>query len=577
MAVATESEGVSAGQIKVFETFTFPVIAPTVTATSVIDLNLFTATLRAKINPNTLETTYHFEYGPEDCSLGTCTSVGGGTIPAGHKPVAVSPQEIEGLQPGTTYHYRVVAKNAEGETEGPDRTFTTPRSGLGFSLADQRAWEMISPPNKFGGRILHFNQGVMQAAADGSGIAYQTVTSIEPNPEGNRAIDTSTVLAHRGATGAWSSKDITPPHAEVGQLRLGGDYKTFTPNLERALFEQQENTLLSPEASEETPYLRDNTEPATYRPLVTGKEGYANVPEGTKFGGGNGTAESPVAVRATNSALTDPVLKSITPLVPEAEPGSLYQWSEGQLAPVSELPASEGGAIVYADAGAGRGSVHNAVSEDGSRVFWAPGEFITERNFTGLYVRDTASQTTGRLDVVAGGSGEGKRNPTFAGASADGSVVFFVDSQRLTADASPSDPGGVNTFDLYRCEVGPVEGGTLGCTSLADLSAPLEPGERAEVLGTALGQSEDGSRVYFVARAMLDAAPNEAGHTAVAGEPNLYLWEEGEGRRFIATLSRQDFADWGSGSWESPDGAVAQLSASSSPTAATSPSCRRTA
>ncbi len=190
------------GQVKVFQTFTFPVIAPTVTATSVIDLNLFTATLRASINPNTLETTYHFEYGTEDCSLGTCTSVGGGTIPAGHKPVGVS-KEIEGLKPGTTYHYRVVATNAEGETKGPDKTFTTPRSGLGFSLADNRAWEMVSPPNKFGGRILQFSQGVLQAAADGNGIAFQTVTSIEPNPEGNRAIDTSTVLARRGGTGAW--------------------------------------------------------------------------------------------------------------------------------------------------------------------------------------------------------------------------------------------------------------------------------------------------------------------------------------------------------------------------------------
>ena len=102
-----------------------------------IDLNLFTATLRAQINPNTLETTYHFEYGLEDCALSACTSTPEGTIPAAHKPVAVSPQEIAGLQPGTTYHYRVVAENAKGETKGPDKTFTTPRSGLGFSLADQ--------------------------------------------------------------------------------------------------------------------------------------------------------------------------------------------------------------------------------------------------------------------------------------------------------------------------------------------------------------------------------------------------------------------------------------------------------
>ncbi len=565
--VADDQESLQS-QVKVFETFTFPVIAPTVTATSVIDLNLFTATLRAQINPNTLETTYHFEYGTEDCSLGTCTSTPEGTIPAGHKPVAVSPQEIEGLQPGTAYHYRVVAVNAEGETKGPDRTFTTPRSGLGFSLADSRAWEMVSPPNKSGGRILQFNQGVLQAAADGDGIAFQTVTSIEPNPEGNRAIDTSTVLSRRGAGGAWSAKDITPPHAEVGQLRFGGDYKTFSPNLERALFEQQENTLLSPEASEETPYLRDNTEPAGYRPLVTGKEGYANVPPGTKFGGGAGSDASPVAIRATNSALTHPVVSSRTPLVPGAAPGSLYQWDDGQLAPVSELPASEGGAVVSAEAGAGIGSIHNAVSTDGSRVFWSTGSNSPSgRALTGLYVRDTGSQQTGRLDVAQSGVvAEGENRPAFAGASPDGSVVFFTDYQRLTADASPpDDPFGVYTLDLYRCEVGPVEGGTLGCTSLSDLSAPAEPGEKAEVLGTVLGQSEDGSRAYFVARGVLDSAPNEFGDTAVAGQPNLYLWEEGAGTRFIATISRQDRADWGAPSAGDTQGIETKQSASASP------------
>ena len=34
------------------------------------------------------------------------------------------------------------------------------------------------------------------------------------------------------------------------------------------------------------PYLRENfTDPASYRPLVTDKEPYANVPPGTEFGG----------------------------------------------------------------------------------------------------------------------------------------------------------------------------------------------------------------------------------------------------------------------------------------------------
>ncbi len=545
---ADDVESANSGQVKVFETFTFPVIAPTVTATSVIDLNLFTATLRAQINPNTLETTYHFEYGLEDCAVSACTSTAGGTIAPNHKPVGVA-EEIEGLQPGTTYHYRVVAENAKGVTEGPDKIFTTPRSGLGFSLADSRAWEMVSPPNKFGGRILQGPQGVIQAAADGNGLAYETVTSIEPNPDGNRAIDTSTVLARRGTGGNWSSKDISTPHDEVSELRFGGEYKTFSPDLGKALLEPQGDTLLSPEASEETPYLRDNTEPGTYRPLVTSKEGYANVPPGTVFGGGGVIRRrSPVRVTASNSAFTHVVLASRTPLAPEGAEESLYLWSDGQLQPVSQLPLAEGGAIIRAEVGSGEGSIWHAVSEDGSRVFWGAGEFDNFHNILeGLYVRDTVNQETSRLDVVQpGAGGEGARNPIFNGASADGTAVFFTDAQRLTADSSAPDSNA--TRDLYRCEVGPVEGGALGCASLTDLSAPREgSGERAEVLGMASGLSEDGSHAYFVARGVLDTTPNEAGDTAVAGKPNLYLWEEGAGRRFIATLSEGDSFDWGAG------------------------------
>ncbi len=291
------------------------------------------------------------------------------------------------------------------------------------------------------------------------------------------------------------------------------------------------------------------------------------MPEGTKFGGGAGSAESPVRIVAADPALTHPVVQSRAPLVAGAEARALYQWDEGRLAPVSELPAGEGGAIVRGLAGAGMGSIHNAVSADGSRVFWSTGVYVAGgRNLTALYARDTASETTGRLDLVAGGSGEGESLPVFNGASADGSVVFFTDSQRLTADASPPDSFGHPTFDLYRCEVGPVEGATLGCTSLSDLSAPVELGEKAEVIGITAGQSEDGSRAYFVARGVLDTTPNEAGDSAVAGEPNLYLWEEGQGTRFIATVSARDKADWG-GYATTPDGQgfETKQSASASP------------
>jgi WD40-like Beta Propeller Repeat len=559
--IAANSNGANPGSAVHFSTPGPPSLA----RTFVKDLTSTSVVLGGEANPHLLSTSYRFEYvddatfqndvqsaGPNHgFDHAATTPLGGGDLGAGENPLVVSAQ-LTGLVPGTIYHSRFEIENSSGSRTSLDHVFTTPASGLGlgFQLADNRAWEMVSPSNKFGGSIVHAVFGVTQATLDGEGIAFATVTSIEGDPDGNRAIDVSSVLSRRGVDG-WSSKDITPPHSDVGPLRFGGEYKVFSPDLRHALLEQQGNTPLSIEASEETPYLRDNTDPAAYRPLVTSKEGYANVPPGTVFGGG-GSAASAVAVRATNSDLDHPVLKSEKPLIAGAAPNSLYQWSEGQLQPISELPASEGGAVVSADAGSGSTSIRHAVSEDGARVFWGTG--------AALYVRDTVNQETGRLDVAQpGASEEGVHEPIFQGASADGTILYFTDSQQLTADASPAGS------DLYRCEVGTVEGGSPGCASLIDVSAPIEgSAEAVDVLGMSPAFSDDGDRIYFVARGALDTAPNEAGDSALPGTPSLYLWEEGQGRRFIATLSERDRPDWGLAR-NAIDPSFARLSAASSP------------
>jgi hypothetical protein len=71
-------------------------------------------------------TTYHFEWGTTTAygSSSPETSVTGG----GPSGKSVS-DRIAGLQPSTTYHFRIVAKNADGVTNGADMTFTTPAAG----------------------------------------------------------------------------------------------------------------------------------------------------------------------------------------------------------------------------------------------------------------------------------------------------------------------------------------------------------------------------------------------------------------------------------------------------------------
>jgi len=80
-----------------------------------------TATLSAGVYPNGLDTTYYWQYG-------TTTSYGAQTQPvdmgAGQTP-GFATSSLTGLASATTYHYRLVAQNADGTTYGYDSELTT--------------------------------------------------------------------------------------------------------------------------------------------------------------------------------------------------------------------------------------------------------------------------------------------------------------------------------------------------------------------------------------------------------------------------------------------------------------------
>ena len=102
-----------------------PSLTPTIDATSFSDVTSTTVTLGAQINPNLAPTTYIFQYGT-DTSYGSQT-IAGDSIGSDGVDHAVS-NAVSGLQPATTYHFRVVAVNLNGVVDGPDRTFVTPSS-----------------------------------------------------------------------------------------------------------------------------------------------------------------------------------------------------------------------------------------------------------------------------------------------------------------------------------------------------------------------------------------------------------------------------------------------------------------
>jgi Ca2+-binding RTX toxin-like protein len=92
------------------------------------------ALLNATVNSNGAETTYQFEYGTSP-SYGSQAPITPESIGAGNEPVSAS-ETLEGLEPETIYHFRIVASSAEGTTYGEDETFAT-----------WSEWTLESPPN----------------------------------------------------------------------------------------------------------------------------------------------------------------------------------------------------------------------------------------------------------------------------------------------------------------------------------------------------------------------------------------------------------------------------------------------
>ncbi len=573
--------------------------------------------LSAQIDPDGATTSYVFEYATTPIAAGeTCTGeptscteapVPPGTIPAGFGAVAVGAR-LMGLQPGTTYYYRVLATNTtEGfgkvtvESAGTANTFTTVPTAVGL-LADHRAWEMVSPPDKNGAAIeaIPPEGGLIQASEDGDAITYLADAPITEEPQGNRSPERTQILSTRGRE-EWESQDIATPHESAEGVESGElfEYGFFSADLALSLVQPFGDTPrseppLAPQATEKTVYVRDDPpiapEPAeqpTYRAAEEDRgflsPGYLplvselNVPPGTKVAPKPAAGEQLQYVDATpdlnhvilleNSKTPDPLTR--TPVGPGE---NYYEWTAGKppeepLQLVNVLPdgAAAPSSSIGAESGAKAGNLRGAISSDGARVFWSsqPGVLGTH-----LYMRDMSTRET--IQVDAADAEQGVSEPesaeaTFQEASSDGSRVFFTDMEPLTRESTAvannieSEP---TNADLYVCEV--LETGGKPSCKLEDLSSKVaNPGEAAGVQGLILGASEEGCdvgaegecNVYFVATGVLapGAAPGDCSEEPPPeaacnlyvehfdSEPGVEKWEAPS---FIARLSREDERDW---------------------------------
>jgi hypothetical protein len=191
----------------------------------------------------------------------------------------------------------------------------------------------------------------------------------------------------------------------------------------------------------------------------------------------------------------------------------------------------------------GSGSMYNAISASGQRVFFTAvgtdeGSGCEGPPVSELFAREEVAgeaPPAGMRTVpiseppekACGACLTGEtKDAVFEGASLDGSEVFFTTEQELLPGAKSE-----NLYE-YDFEAPAGERVTLLSGGVTD----------PEVQGVAR-ISEDGSHVYFVAKGVLTGAPNGIGIGAVAGADNLYVYAAGH-VSFVATLSSDDAGDW---------------------------------
>jgi hypothetical protein len=441
-----------------------PEAAPRISSQHAVSVDTDSALLRAKINPLFWgDTSYHVEYGTEECSEGGCealpdTELGSGVVNAD----VTGDTFLSDLEPGETYHFRFVAQSGGGgptyggdpDGEGPQEasfeeglegtfsTFAVPsepscanaefRIGPSAKLPDCRAYEMVTPLDKNGSDVQR--EGVDQARPDGSQLTYSAVSASFADPEAAPQVSQYVATRHPlgSASPGWSSENVSAPRSshslyEEQQIYVFDPFRVFSEDLCEAWVFQDTDVALAPGAPPGfgALYRRDNCAGGDYEALTTvepstdddaGAPLYWPVLQGFTPGGDLGVFRANGAL--TPDAYVDPK--------EEGYPAQLYAIEDGGgLHLVSILPD---GSAASTDSAAGthyasyglniKDRNRHAVSEDGTRIFWSKEEGVGSLNGRPgwLYLRVNPTQpesarqlgfATGSGDLIGPASGVG--------------------------------------------------------------------------------------------------------------------------------------------------------------------------
>jgi hypothetical protein len=496
---------------------------PLLSVKSALPILYTEATLRAGVDPSGLSTTYRFEYGTDD-SYGQSTPTvelppGVGSVPV------IAP--LTGLDEGTEYHFRIVIENEAGTVEGPDQTFETRtrssaqlcdntvyRTGLSASLPDCRAYELVTPAETRGVPPVAQTSGSGQpygnswfvtprGAGAGDSVAY--AIGALPGFDGTGQGDGFRARRGEGAhpTSGWTSELYGFSFAQVGGSVPGRH--GISADQHYWLWD----VLAVDTPTEETfplgNYLR--TRPGEANPACSPDPDLEFELVGCALPDPDLKAEG----RHLSPGGSHVIFSSTEQLETEAAPPgteAIYDRKAGG-ADAEVISIAPGGSSF----GSGEDAIYFAATEDGSTVvFSVDGTLYLHREGATVEVAEEPN--------------------TFAGLSADGTRVFYMDETFQFQSTSPP------PADLFVCDVdaGPCVGGAdpAGLTQIAAESIFVNV-------------AADGSRAFFTSEDALTGPgeENENGEHAEASEHNLYAWDEA-GIGFIAILDPQDLIGWGS-------------------------------
>lgn len=516
--------------------------APTVTGTAGNPVGQTTATINGLVNPNNRSTTYHFEWG-EGTEYGTRIPLDFDVVAgSGGQPVPAS-ASLTGLQPGTTYHFRIVATSSGGTTVGPDGEFTTLNS---HELPANRNIELVSPADKrpAGGVTRLFpNQLQFQAAEDGESVLFQLLNGVEDSTASGQVI----YRASRSIFG-WSSDQVTPPSLlpppegeSLTEITRSGAIRYGNPdNLNCALVESH-NPL-----SDDTPEV-DVANQVTNLYRWTPSDGQYTLITNRVPTNPNSPAPLSGYYRVFGASKDCSRIYFLSQSF-NYIPGSsgLYEWDNGVLRDAGLLPNGAVPAVGVSELPA-----PNAVSTSGRFFFDARSNQGLDSGKQAVFVRKGpgAGETVDASQSATAVPPKGAGNEL---AAADGSSVYFLANYGIAATTSngpttyegcaslgselPSPPP---QCDLYRYV---VESGQL--TDISADSNPVDAGQGATVAGI-MDVSDDGSTAYFAAFGQLVPGKGRTfAQNKVGGFANVYRWHEGQ-LSFVGTVTRANLTGSG--------------------------------